>query len=87
VSGPPVALDEVQAIVASRCLACHAAHPTSIAVAPKGLMFDDPETIRLHAADVYQQVFVLKQMPLGNVTHITDDERRKIARWYQGGAH
>jgi uncharacterized membrane protein len=84
VGGPPVSFDEVQSIVAARCLACHAAHPTSIAVAPKGLMFDDPDTIKLHAAEIYQQVFVLKQMPLGNVTHITDEERRKIARWYQG---
>jgi uncharacterized membrane protein len=25
-------------------------------------------------------------MPLGNVTHMTDEERQKIAAWFQGGA-
>jgi uncharacterized membrane protein len=25
-------------------------------------------------------------MPLGNVTHMTDDERMKIAAWFEGGA-
>lgn len=87
VTGPPVAFADVQSIVASRCLACHSAHPKNVAVAPKGLMFDDPEVIRTRAADVYRQVFVLKQMPQGNVTQITDEERRQIARWYQAGAH
>jgi uncharacterized membrane protein len=25
-------------------------------------------------------------MPPGNLTHITDEERRLIARWFKGGA-
>jgi len=29
---------------------------------------------------------VLKAMPLGNVTQMTDAERHKIAAWFQGGA-
>ena len=86
VSGPVPAFAEVQSIVATRCLACHSAHPKNVAVAPKGLMFDDPEIIKQRAADIYRQVFLLKQMPQGNVTQITDEERRQIARWYQAGA-
>ena len=35
---------------------------------------------------INQQVWVTRVMPPGNLTHITDDERRLIARWFKGGA-
>lgn len=28
----------------------------------------------------------MKAMPIGNVTHMTDDERTKLAAWFEGGA-
>jgi uncharacterized membrane protein len=83
-----VSLSEVQAIIAERCVACHSAHPTfdGIAQAPKGLMFDRPEQIAAHAAEIRQQVVVTKAMPLGNVTQITEEERAKIDAWSADGA-
>jgi len=83
----PVSLADVQTIVATRCVACHSATPTfeGIAQAPKGVMFDRPEQIAAHAAEIYQQVVVTKAMPLGNVTEITDQERAKIAAWAMDG--
>ena len=42
--------------------------------------------IRQHAQTVYQQVVVLKQMPFGNATQMTDDERAVVKRWYEAGA-
>jgi uncharacterized membrane protein len=35
---------------------------------------------------MYQQVVVLKLMPFGNATQMTDDERALIKRWYEAGA-
>jgi len=83
----PVSLADVQTIVATRCVASHSATPTfeGIAQAPKGVMFDRPEQIAAHAAEIYQQVVVTKAMPLGNVTEITDQERAKIAAWAMDG--
>jgi len=49
------------------------------------VMFDRPEQIAAHAAEIYQQVVVTKAMPLGNVTEITDQERAKIAAWAMDG--
>ena len=54
--------------------------------APAGVLLDTPEAISMNAQRVYQQAVVLKAMPLGNVTQMTDAERAKIAAWFQGGA-
>ena len=79
---------QVQAIVAQRCVSCHAAAPTQpgFAAAPAGVMLDTPEQLRLHAARIYQQVVQLRAMPIGNLTHITEQERALIGAWFEGGA-
>ena len=79
---------QVQAIVAQRCVTCHAANPAQpgFATAPAGVMLDKPELIRLHAARVYQQVVQLKAMPIGTLTQITEQERAVIGAWFEGGA-
>jgi uncharacterized membrane protein len=35
---------------------------------------------------MFQQAVVLKTMPLGNATQITDAERALIKGWFEGGA-
>ncbi|GAA4013777.1 urate hydroxylase PuuD [Actimicrobium antarcticum] len=79
---------QVQAIVAQRCVACHAAHPTQagFSAAPLGVQLHRPELIRQHAAAIYKQVVQLKAMPIGNLTGITEDERAVIGTWYEAGA-
>lgn len=77
-------LARVHAIVAQRCTACHSEHPQLMASAPKGTMFDHPAQIEQHADLIYQQVAVLRVMPPGNITRLSDAERDAIARWYQG---
>ena len=80
--GPATTLAEVRAIVAQRCAVCHSAHPTLMASAPKGAMFDEPAQIEASADRIHQQVVVLRVMPPGNLTQLTDDERARIAAWY-----
>jgi uncharacterized membrane protein len=38
------------------------------------------------AAAINQQAAASRVMPPGNLTSITDAERRMIARWFKGGA-
>jgi len=78
----------VQAVIARRCVACHSAQPTQdgFATAPAGIMLDTPERLRQHAAKVYRQAVQLKAMPIGNLTHMTDEERAIIGAWYEAGA-
>ncbi len=77
----PVAIADVQAVLAARCAGCHAEHPTLVASAPAGLMFDTPERIAAARVRIVQQAVQLKAMPPANLTHITDDERALLGRW------
>lgn len=74
---------QAQQVMATRCNACHASHPTMMAGPPWGFNFDQPGKVDKLAADIYRQVVVRRAMPMGNVTHITEAERQVIARWYQ----
>ena len=86
--GGPVAFEEVQPIVQARCLSCHATRPTqeNMAAPPKGVVFETPSQIRNLAVAIHQQAAQTRAMPPGNMTQITDAERRMIARWFKGGA-
>jgi uncharacterized membrane protein len=73
----------IQTILAERCSACHSAHPSLMASAPKGAMFDTPEQVQARAALIYLQVVKLRIMPPGNVTQLSEFERAAIGRWYE----
>ena len=75
-------------IVAQRCAACHAAHPTQagFSAPPQGVMLDTPERIKAAADHIEQQAIATHAMPLGNITHMTDDERATLGRWIAQGA-
>jgi uncharacterized membrane protein len=78
---------QVRQIVAARCVPCHAANPTEpgVAAAPQGLMLDTPEALVAHAAMLGPMVET-RAMPLGNVTGMTDPERRELLDWIRRGA-
>jgi uncharacterized membrane protein len=72
---------QLQTIMQARCIQCHGAQ-----VQMKNVRLDSPEQIKLHAAAVYQQVVITKQMPMNNSTQITDAERAQVADWFKAGA-
>jgi uncharacterized membrane protein len=78
----------VQQVIMERCVSCHSDHPTfaGFTAAPAGMMLQTPALIHQHAAKIYQQAVQLKAMPLGNLTHITDQERALIGAWFEAGA-
>jgi uncharacterized membrane protein len=77
----PLSFGEVKAVVEQRCVMCHNAQ-----LAQKNVALHTPELLKQHAQSVYQQVAVLRLMPLNNATQITDDERALVARWFDAGA-
>ena len=83
-----VSFRDVQAIVDARCVACHAEKPRQegIAVAPKGVVLETSAQIVQHAAAIRQQAVATRAMPLGNLTHMTDDERVRVGAWIDAGA-
>jgi uncharacterized membrane protein len=84
----PVTFDRVRSIVGQRCVTCHSPSPTfaGIAQAPAGVVLNSAAGISQNAQRIYQQVVVTRIMPLGNATHITDEERAVIAAWMRAGA-
>jgi uncharacterized membrane protein len=72
---------KVQTILEQRCAMCHNAQ-----VQMKNVRLDSPEAVKLHAQNIYQQVVVIKQMPMNNATGITDAERALVAQWFLDGA-
>jgi uncharacterized membrane protein len=77
----PAQLADVKAIVEQRCVSCHNAQ-----VQQKNVALHTEALIRQHAQAMYQQVVVLKLMPLANATQMTDDERQVVKRWFDTGA-
>ncbi len=87
-AGPRVPFARVQSIVAERCAGCHSMHPTQpgFSTPPKGIAFDTPQQIAAQASAIEQQAVVLKSMPLGNLTHMTQAERDALGTWIRQGA-
>jgi uncharacterized membrane protein len=88
-AGPQVPFSRVSVIVAERCAVCHSMHPTQagFSAPPKGIAFDTPAQIAARASAIEQQAVVLKAMPLGNVTHMTQAERDTLGAWIAQGAN
>ncbi len=72
---------QVQSLVGTHCLSCHGAQ-----VQMKNVRLDSPELIKQNAQNMYQQVVVTKQMPMGNATGLTEEDRALFGRWFQAGA-
>ena len=77
----PATFAQVKAVIEQRCVLCHNAQ-----VQQKNVALHEDALIRKQALAIYQQVAVLKLMPLNNATQITEEERALIRRWYEAGA-
>ncbi len=75
-------------ILAERCATCHAAHPTfaGFAAPPAGVLLDTSEHAIANAAGIERMAVTTQAMPLGNVTHMTANERTELGAWIDGGA-
>src|SRR5881296_4061629 len=83
-SGDPVAFAAVKDVIDRRCVSCHSRAPTDeiFRIAPNGVTFDTPDSIRARAETIRDRTVVLRNMPLGNKTGMTDAERGLLARWF-----
>ena len=83
-----VSFASVQSIVEQRCVPCHQEkpHQFGISTAPMGVKLDDPEAIVALAQAIKTQAVDTKEMPIGNLTGMTDAERATIGAWVDQGA-
>jgi uncharacterized membrane protein len=69
-------LADVQRIVETRCLSCHAG-----AGAPGGIRFETAGEIEARAERIEEMAVRSRAMPPGNVTGMTEEERATVAAW------
>ncbi len=83
----PPKFKQVSNIILSRCSMCHAAEPVwdGIPTAPKGIMLDSDEQIRVHARLIELFAVRSQAMPPGNITDMTPKERLTLASWIAAG--
>ena len=72
---------EVRQVLEQRCYMCHGE-----LMQMKNVRLDSPQSLKLHAQAVYQQVVLTRAMPMNNSTGITEAERALIGRWFLAGA-
>jgi uncharacterized membrane protein len=82
VTAPKAPADVVQ-VVSTRCGMCHTPEPVfeGIGEAPKGVLLDTPEHIAAFAPAIRTQAVMTQAMPPNNITEMTLDERKVLARW------
>jgi uncharacterized membrane protein len=86
--GSAPAFAEVEAVIVARCVACHATAPrlALYGAAPGGVNFEKPGEIERWARRIAERAVKTHDMPLGNMTAMTDEERLLLARWVGHGA-
>ena len=86
--GPKVGFATARRIIEARCASCHSDPPAdpSFVAPPGGVTFATPEAIQAQASRVYVRAVRTKTMPLGNLTGMTEEERRLLGGWIAQGA-
>jgi uncharacterized membrane protein len=87
-SDAPVAFATVRAMVDRHCIMCHSATPTQpgITAPPAGLDFTSDQVLRANAQRIQVQAVASHNMPLGNMTGMTEAERQILGAWIRQGA-
>jgi uncharacterized membrane protein len=78
---------QATAIVQRRCVTCHSNNPTNdqFRSAPAGVVLDTTEQMAARADQIRAQAVDSHAMPLGNVTGMTEAERRALGAWIAAG--
>jgi uncharacterized membrane protein len=86
--GEPVRFKDAETVVRARCTPCHSERPTQpgFAQAPAGIVLDtSPQMVAL-AGRIRAVAVDAQQMPLGNLTGMTVEERARLGLWIAQGA-
>jgi uncharacterized membrane protein len=86
-TGPAVRYAHVEAIVQQRCVPCHSTSPTLTSAPPKGIVLETAAQVQAQAALIKTVAVDSRVMPLGNVTKMTDAERKLLGTWIDQGAN
>lgn len=77
----------VSTILQQHCAGCHADNPTypGFTAPPKGVVIETIAQAQRLAPSIHAQSVATKIMPLGNLTQMTDEERKQLGAWIAAG--
>ena len=78
-----ITYEEIQPIVQSRCISCHATNNTDdqFTVAINGVIFESEEQLWDYKDRIIQRVVIDQTMPIVNKTGMTDRERAMLGKY------
>jgi uncharacterized membrane protein len=81
--GPAVSSHFAQDVVQERCVPCHSENPTQegFSSPPSGVVLETLEQMQERADAIKAQAVDTRAMPPGNVTGMTEAERRELETW------
>ena len=76
---------DVLAVTRKHCVMCHARAPShpSFDAPPKQVVLETIEELKAWAPKILEQVVWDRNMPVGNDTGMTEEERVLLARWIE----
>jgi uncharacterized membrane protein len=76
---------DVLAITRKHCVMCHAQTPShpSFDAPPKQVALETIAELKAWAPKILEQVILDRNMPIGNDTGMTEEERALLARWIE----
>lgn len=77
---------EILPVIQARCGGCHSEEPTLLGFTTPvmGLVLDTVEQLESQGPRIFQTTVIARNMPFGNMTEMTEEERDLVGRWYQG---
>ena len=81
-----VSFAQARQIINTHCIVCHSATPTheGFDAPPLGLRLDSDAALRAAKAKILARAVIAKDMPLGNETGMTEEERDELRAWIAG---
>ena len=82
-AGSKLAYSDVAPVLRERCVPCHSSRPTStlFLTAPNGVLLETKDEVHALRDRVKLRAITLQNMPLGNATQMTDEERALLGSW------
>ena len=76
---------DVLAVTRKHCVMCHAQAPShpSFDAPPKQVVLESIEELKAWAPKILEQVVWDRNMPIGNDTGMTEEERALLERWIE----
>jgi uncharacterized membrane protein len=76
---------DVLAVTRKHCVMCHARAPShpSFDAPPKQVVLESIEELKAWAPKILEQVVWDRNMPIGNDTGMTEEERALLERWIE----